>query len=79
MHTTKHDSKLFLIKRPAEIEIQLQHTPVERTPKPSSVSIFPRMPYDPERDIFIWRTGREYDQLGIVVSWYSLESIYRSF
>jgi len=37
--------------------------------------IFPRMSYDPKRDIFIWRTGREDDKLGVFVAWYSLESV----
>jgi hypothetical protein len=52
---------LLLVERPPEIEIQLQNTPIECTPKSPPMSIFPRMPYDPERDIFIWRTGREDD------------------
>jgi hypothetical protein len=52
---------LLFIKRPPKIEIQLQHAPIERTPESPPMAIFPRMPYDTERDIFIWRTGREND------------------
>jgi hypothetical protein len=53
--------RLLFIERPTEIEVQLQNTPIERTPKSPPMPVFPWMPYDPERDIFIWRTGREDD------------------
>jgi hypothetical protein len=79
MHTTLHDIKLFLIKRPPEIEVQLQDTPIESTPEPSSMPILPRMTDDPKCDILIWRTCREYDELGIIVPRNSLESVNRGF
>jgi hypothetical protein len=69
------DILLFLVESPAKIEIQLQNTPIKRTPKPSPVTIFPRMSHNPERDILVWRTCCEYDKLGIVVSWYPLDMV----
>jgi hypothetical protein len=79
MHTTLHDIKLFLIKRPPEIEIQLQDSSIKRTPKPSSMPILPRMTDDPECDILIWWTCGEYDELGIIVPRNPLESVNRGF
>ena len=71
--------ELLLVESSTKIEIQLQNTSIERTPKPSPMTILPRMPYDPESDIFIWRTRCEYDELGIVVSGYTLDMICGSF
>jgi hypothetical protein len=79
MHTTDHNIKLYLVKLPPEIKVQLQHSPIERTSKPSSMPILPWMPYNPKRDILVWRTGRKDDQLCIIVAWYTLEFVDWSF
>ena len=57
----KLEQLLLLVKCPTEIEIQLQNTPVKRAPKSPPMPIFPWMPHDPERNIFIWRTCGEDD------------------
>lgn len=71
--------ELLLVESPPEIEIQLQNTPIECTPKPSPMTILPRMPYNPKSDIFIGRTCCEHDELGVVVSWYTLDMVCWSF
>jgi hypothetical protein len=78
IHLYKHHA-LLLVESPTKVKVQLQNASIKCTPEPPPMAVFPRMTNDTERDIFVWWPGSEYDQLGIVVPWYSFDMICRRF